>query len=299
MFSKHFFYKSIFLQFTDGRMKIGRKRLDSSACFFFLLQFIDIFRHFFRWLNFISDTVNSGCKTYRKGQIRIGCRVRAAQFHTGFLSPGSRNTDERAAVCRRPCNITWCLISRYQPLIGIYQRIHDKSHTFHVLHDTANKIIGFFTQAHFSIRIVENIMSIFGQGHIDMHSGTINPVFRLRHKACKQTVPLGNCLDNQFECHDIICRLQCLIILKVNLMLCGCYLMVGSFDLIPHIFKCQHHITSGIFSQVYRTEIKISGFFVGKCCRLAILILMEQEKLALRSHIKCISKVFCFLNLTL
>ena len=101
-----------------------------------------------------------------------------------------------------------------------------------MLHDTANKIIGFFTQAHFSIRIVENIMSVFGQGHIDMHSGTINPVFRLRHKACKQTVPLGNCLNRQFECHDIICRLQCLIILKVNLMLCGCYLMVGSFDLI-------------------------------------------------------------------
>ena len=52
-----------------------------------------------------------------------------------------------------------------------------------------------------------------------MHARTIDSIYRFGHKGCMQTMTLGNGLYSQLEGHDIICRCQSLVILKINLVL--------------------------------------------------------------------------------
>ena len=156
-----------------------------------------------------------------------------------------------------------------------------------------------FAQSQFTLRIIKNVVTVFGQRHIDVHTGTIDSEFWLWHKTCKQSVALCDCLHCKLKGHDVIRCHHSLIILKIDFMLCRCHFVVGSLDFKSHIFKGQYHVTSCIFAQVYRSEIKIACFFVCDRCRLSILILMEQEKLTLRSNIECVSHLSRFCDLLL
>ena len=67
---------------------------------------------------------------------------------------------------------------------------------------------------------------------------------------------------------------------------------MGRRYLEPHIFEGQHHITSCIFTEIDRTDIKIPAPLMCKRSRKAVVIRMEQEELALGTRIKRIPK-FC------
>ncbi len=75
-------------------------------------------------------------------------------------------------------------------------------------------------------------------------------------------------------------------------MLPGRLFMMGGFDFKPHIFQRHHHITAGIFSQIQRADIHISGLFMGYGCRHAVFVLVEQEKFTFRINLKRISFLF-------
>ena len=73
-----------------------------------------------------------------------------------------------------------------------------------MVHNAADKPVSFPAQSVLPVRIVKNVPTILGKRHIHMHSGTIHPVLRLWHKACKHAVPLCNGLYRKLECHDIV-----------------------------------------------------------------------------------------------
>ena len=86
-----------------------------------------------------------------------------------------------------------------------------------------------------------------------MHSGTVDSVFRLRHKAGKQTVSLRDRLDCKLKGHNIVGSMHRLIILEVDFMLRRSDLVMGCLNLKAHILQRQHHVTPCILAKIHRT----------------------------------------------
>ena len=142
--------------------------------------------------------------------------------------------------------------------------------------------------------ILEQISSILGQRHVDMHSGSVHAVFRLRHKGSVQTVTFCNGFYHQFEGHNVICRKQRFIIFKIDFMLGRCIFVMGRLHLKPHILQRQYHISSGILAEIQWSHVKIACLLMGNGGGQSVIIHMVQEELALRSYIEGVSKRRCF-----
>ena len=126
-----------------------------------------------------------------------------------------------------------------------------------------------------------------------MQSRTAHTAFRLWHERSMQTVTFCDCFNRQSGCHDPVSSPQRFVIAKIDLMLRRSLFMMGSFHYISHIFQCQDHITSGILSEIYRSDIEISGIFMSHSSRPSLVVRMEQEKFTLRSHVKPVSHFLC------
>ena len=63
-----------------------------------------------------------------------------------------------------------------------------------------------------------------------------------------------------------------------------------------HILQCHHHISSGIFPKIHRTQVKIACLLMSDGRWLTIIIQMIQEKFTFRSYIKLISHICCFFD---
>ena len=129
-----------------------------------------------------------------------------------------------------------------------------------------------------------------------MHTRTRHAEFRFRHKRRMQAVPFGNGLHRQFECHDIVRHLKRLAVPEIYFMLCRRFPVMGGLHRKAHLFQCQDHIPSGILPEVHGTHVKITRLFPRMGGRRTILVHIEQEKLALRTHIKAVAHIRRFLN---
>ena len=129
-----------------------------------------------------------------------------------------------------------------------------------------------------------------------MHGGTIYFPSWFRHKCRMKSMAFGYGPYSHLKGHNCVCHLTCFPVMKGDLMLCRCCLMMRGFHLKSHILKSQYHITSCIFTQIHRTYIQVSGFFVRNRCRHSVVINMKQEKLAFRVNIAGVSCLFCCLR---
>ena len=107
---------------------------------------------------------------------------------------------------------------------------------------------------------------------------------------------LGDSLYRQFKGHQTICYRQCISILQVDFMLGRCHFMMGCLDSNSHILQCHHHISSGVFPKIHRTQVKIACLLMSDGRWLTIVIQMIQEKFTFRSHIKLISHICSFFD---
>ena len=125
-----------------------------------------------------------------------------------------------------------------------------------------------------------------------MHAGTCRTSLWLRHKSRIKAEPLCNGTHCRLERHNPIRGFHRTRISEVNFMLPGRFFMMRGFDFKPHILQRHHHITTGVFSQIQRADIHISGLFMSYGCRHAVFILVEQEKFTFRINLKRISFLF-------
>ena len=79
-------------------------------------------------------------------------------------------------------------------------------------------------------------------------------------------------LHSQLEGHKGICDRKRLAILQIHFMLTCSNLMMRCLDLYSKILHCQYNITSGILSQIIRSQIKISGTLIDIQCRQAFIV---------------------------
>ena len=145
-----------------------------------------------------------------------------------------------------------CLITGNQSFIRVDQRIHNRRDRFHVFHQSADEIIRLFAQSIVVTAVRKNISAVVVQGHIDVHAGAVDAVYRFRHKG-SMTVLLGNRFYRQLEGHNIIGCRQSLIVLDINFMLGRCHFVVGCLHDKAHIFQGHNHIPTGIFPEIHRT----------------------------------------------
>ena len=122
-----------------------------------------------------------------------------------------------------------------------------------------------------------------------MHAGAVDSRAGLWHERGIQAVPLGNGLYRQLEGLDIVRRGQRLSRLKIDFMLGGGRLVMGTFHHKSHLLQCQHNIAPRIFSQIEGADVKISGLLMADGGGPCVVIQMEQEKFAFRSHLEQIS----------
>ena len=144
-----------------------------------------------------------------------------------------------------------------------------------------HKGIGFRGQLPLSVGIVEHVLSIPEQRHIDMHTGTTDAEDGLGHKRSVQTVALSQHLDSQLERHDVVRRAQGVVIFEVDLMLTGGRLVVRCLHLKAKLLQCQADLPAGGLAVIQRAQIEIAGLVIGLGGGLALLVGLEQEELAL------------------
>ena len=158
-----------------------------------------------------------------------------------------------------------------------------------MFHKPSDEIISFSAQSSLVPGICKYIDAVPAEGHVGMHSRTMNPILRFRHKRSMKSVPLCYRLYYHLKGHNIICSRQSLIILKIYLMLRRRHLMMrGLYDK-SHLFQSKHYIPARILSKIHRPQVKICRAFMGYGSGKSVLIRVEKEEFALRSHIEFIS----------
>ena len=119
-----------------------------------------------------------------------------------------------------------------------------------------------------------------------MHAGAVDALLGLGHKGGVKAVALGNGLGRHLEGHNIVRRTQHVLILEINLVLGRGDLMVGGFHLKSHVLQIQHNVPAHVLRQVDGRHVKIPGRLVGLGGGTALLVGVEQEKLALRANVE-------------
>ena len=88
----------------------------------------------------------------------------------------------------------------------------------------------------------------------------------------------SNGLDNQLENLNLITSTKHFVILKVNLVLADCYLMVASFYFKTHLRQDIDDFATSIVCQVSRRQVKIATLIIYFQRRIAIFIQLKEEK---------------------
>ena len=119
-----------------------------------------------------------------------------------------------------------------------------------------------------------------------MHTRSRNAKLRLSHKGRVQTVLASNSLHHQLENLNLITSSKHFIILKVNLVLADCYLMVTSLYFKAHLGQDIDDFPTSIVCQICRRQVKITALVIYFQRRIAIFIQLKEEKLWLWSEVK-------------
>ena len=106
-----------------------------------------------------------------------------------------------------------------------------------------------------------------------------------------QAVLLRQRLDRQLERHDVVRGRQRVRILKVDLVLALRHFVVRRLDLKAHLLQRKADLAPRSLAVIQRPQIEIARLVARLRRRLALLVRLEQEKLALRAHVEAVAHV--------
>ena len=133
-----------------------------------------------------------------------------------------------------------------------------------------------------------------------MHTRSRNAKLRLSHKGRIKAVLTSNSFHNQLKNLNLVTSPEHFVILKVNLVLADCDLMVASFYFKAHLGQDIDDFPTGIVCQVCRRQVKITALVIYFQRRIAIFIQLKEEKLWLWAKVKGLeSQLFHMLEGTL
>ena len=119
-----------------------------------------------------------------------------------------------------------------------------------------------------------------------MHTRSCNAKLRLSHKGRIKAVLTSNGLHNQLKNLNLVTSPKHFIILKVNLVLADCDLMVTSFYFKAHLGQDIDDFPTSIVCQICRRQVKITALVIYFQCRITIFIQLKEEKFWLWSEVK-------------
>ena len=152
-------------------------------------------------------------------------------------------------------------------------------------------MIGVLREFALAVGIKEDVLAVLEERHIDVHAGTGRAIDGLGHKGSMQAVGVGDLLDRLLEGDDVVGGVECIGILKVDLMLTGGALVVRGFDLKAQGFQSQADLPAGVVTVVDGAQVEVAGLIAGLGGGLAVLVDLEQEELALRANVEGVAHV--------
>ncbi|MNC19193.1 hypothetical protein D3C75_671200 [compost metagenome] len=286
--------------FVQGFLQIGRQAWDTFFDPLFLRHHIDVAVDWCRKIQLALNSIKTCLKHYSQCEVRVSCRVRITNLNACAKTSGSRDTDHRAAVARRPRYVARRFVTWNQTLVRVNRRVSDSGKSTGMLQNTCHVIACGFAQTQCIALIVEHILAAFEQGLVCVHTGSVHAEKRLRHKSSMQAVLTGYRLHDELEGLNLVSGFDGVRIFEVDFVLAGSNLMVGGFNFKAHFFKGQYDFTAAVLPKIHRRQIEISTLVIQFLCRVTLLVGSEQEEFRLRSNVhRCIAHFFGFLETTL
>ena len=124
----------------------------------------------------------------------------------GIFPTQGRHTEHRPPAAS-PADQHRCIISRHQTLVTVDQRVHHSRHSLDVPDQSADEVSCLIADPAHSVGIRKNILSIFKQSHVQVHTGAVVSILRFGHKCRMLPVTARDGLDRHLKGHHIIRRL--------------------------------------------------------------------------------------------
>ena len=136
----------------------------------------------------------------------------------------------------------------------------------------------------------EQVLPLFiRQRHVDVHPAAVLPFDGLRHEGRVHPFPLGDDLRRHLEGHDFVRGGKGVDILEVDLMLGRGDLVVARLNFIAHGPHVQDDVPAHVLRAVQVLRVEVARAVPDADVRPAVLIQREEEKFALRPHVKMVA----------
>ncbi len=193
-------------------------------------------------MDLVLDTIQAGHQQCSKAQVGVGCRVREARFDAACFRAGNvRDTDGSRAVAGGVGQHDRRFEAGNQTLVGVGGRVGERVQRLAVLDDAADEVQGGVRQAGVAFAS-EGVGAVFGNGHVNVHTGTVVAVQRLRHEGSGLAERVGNVVHAVLQGLYFVGLLHQGVEQHADFVLAGsCHFVVVNFNGQAHFFQCVAH----------------------------------------------------------
>jgi len=118
-----------------------------------------------------------------------------------------------------------------------------------------------------------------------MHPASADTIDRFCHERRVQAAHQRHRLDRELEGDDVICGVEGVAVLEVDLVLAPSHLVVRRLDLEPHLGEGDDDLAPEILCKVGRCEVKVAADVLEECGWL-VVDHPEEEELQFRTGVK-------------
>ena len=249
---------TILVEVFESLTQFGANRRDLGV--FFRRQVVQILVGGFARMNLVLDAVKTGHQHRREGEIRIGRRIREADFDAASLGTGHvRNAQRSRTVASRVGKLHGSFKARHQTLVGVGGRVGEGVQGSSVLDDAADVIEGYFGKTGVTVAGKE-VLILLPDGLVHVHTGTVVTEHGLGHEG--SGLAIGGCHVPDRVLHDLqpVGALHKRGKTRADFTLTGStHFVVVHFTGNPLLFKQRHHFGANVGERINRRNREVTA----------------------------------------
>ncbi len=239
----------------------------------FRRQIIQVLVHGIARMDLVDDAVQTGHQLGSEGQVRVGSRIREADFNAArFRARYHRDTDGGRAVAGGVGQHDRCFITRNQTLVGVGGRVGEGVDGLGVLDDAADVVQRHLGQT--AVQVAgEQVDAVLGQRLVAVHAGAVVAEHGFRHEGDGLVVGVGHVVDHVLQ-HLYFVSLQGEgVEAGGDLVLTGSgHFVVVSLNDLAHLFQHQTHGGADILGGVDRGNREVTALHERTVAFVAVLV---------------------------
>ena len=211
-------------------------------------------------MNLVLDAVKTGHQHRRESEIRIGRRIREADFDAASLGTGHvRNAQRSRTVASRVSKLHGSFKARHQTLVGVGGRVGEGVQGSSVLDDAADVVEGYFGKTGVTVAGKE-VLILLPDGLVHVHTGTVVTEHGLGHEG--SGLAIGGCHVPDRVLHDLqpVGALHKRGKTRTDFTLAGStHFVVVHFTGNPLLFKQRHHFGANVGERINRRNREVTA----------------------------------------